>query len=602
VNRLSSPLYRALYLVWQSSPRLVLLEVGLLVVQGILPLAHLYLMKQLIDVLTQGLAPTAGTAPPTVQLVLGLTVLMAIATLLSDGCAVASKLTQAIQTEAVSDRVHRLLHAKSIQVDLDYYENTDHHNTLHRAQSAAPYRPQIILSGLLQVAQSSLSLLGVVALLITLHWMVPLFLLGTTIPGLLIRVKYTGKTYGRIRTWTERERQANYFHTLLTTAPYAKEIRLFNLGGLFSQWFQTLRHSIRREKIHLATQQTTVDLITQGSATVAVSLACGLTAYQTLQGTITLGGFVMYYQAFQRGQGFLRELLSHCVSLYENSLFLQDFYHFLDLKPTITEPIHAQPVPHTWKTGLRFENVSFDYPHSQRTVLRNINLTLHPGETIALVGANGAGKTTLIKLLCRLYDPTAGRITLDGIDLRQFSVTELRRYISVLFQDYTQYQRTAQDNIWFGNTDLAPTAPQIHQAAIAAGAAPVIQQLPQGYATPLGNQFADGEELSLGQWQKIALARSFLRSAPLLILDEPTSALDPKAEADVFDRFRHLVKDRTAVIISHRLSTTKLADRIVVIADGEIAESGTHSELMHHNGLYAHLFTTQAHPYTQSIP
>jgi ATP-binding cassette, subfamily B, bacterial len=595
LNSLIANLQRAIYLVWESSPRWTLVSFGLLLVQGLLPLGQLYLMKRLIDTLTLGV--TAGASAQTLQAALIWIGIAGLVAILSDACSALGKLTQTIQTEAVSDRVHHLLHTKSIEVDLQYYENTDYYNTLHRAQAQATYRPQMVLSGLLQVGQSSLSLLGILALLAALNWMVPLLLLVATIPGILIRFRYTGKAYGRISSWTERERQADYFHTLLTTEPSAKEIRLFNLGHLFSQWFQKLRSSIRREKIQLATQQSSIDVITHSSATIAVALACGITAHQTIQGIVTLGGFVMYYQAFQRGQGFLRELLSHMVSLYENSLFLQDFYQFLDLQPTIVVPAQPQLLPTTWKTGIRLENVSFKYAHSQRSVLKNINITIAPGEVIAIVGANGAGKSTLIKLLCRLYDPTAGTITLEGEDLRNYSPTDLHRQISVLFQDYIQYQLTVRENIWLGDTEVEPSTARIWDAASAAGAKITIDRLPQGLDTRLGNWFEQGEELSIGQWQKIALARAFLRDAQLIILDEPTSALDPHAEAEVFDRFRQLVKGRTAIVISHRLSTIKMVDRILVLSNGQIAECGSHDELMQQQGLYARLFTTQAQHY-----
>jgi ATP-binding cassette, subfamily B, bacterial len=539
----------------------------------------------------------SGATPETLQAALLWIGLIGLVSLLGDGCSALSKLTQTVQTEAVSDRVHSLLHTKSIQVDLQYYENTDYYNTLHRAQEQATYRPQMVLASLLQVGQSGLSLLGILALLTTLNWTVPLLLSIATIPGILMRVRYTGKAYGRVSSWTESERQSDYFHTLLTTEPHAKEIRLFNLGSLFSQWFQTLRTKIRREKIYLATQQSRIDLITQGSATLAVCVACGITAYQTIQGAITLGGFVMYYQAFGRGQGFLRELLSNLIGLYENSLFLQDFYQFLDLKPTIVEPEDPKPLSPSWETGIRLENVSFNYAHSQRSVLKNINLTIAPGEVVAIVGANGAGKTTLIKLLCRLYQPTVGTITLDGVDLGDYSMTELRRQISVLFQDYIHYQLTVKENIWLGDIEVEPNSEQIWAAARAAGAHPTIDRLPHGLDTRLGNWFEQGEELSIGQWQKIALARTFLRDARLVILDEPTSALDPQAEAEVFARFRQLVRGRTAIIISHRLSTIKMVDRILVLSDGQLAESGSHDELMQQQGLYARLFTTQAQHY-----
>ena len=587
-------LQRAIYLVWQSSPRWTVVGFGLLLIQGILPLGQLYLMKRLIDTLTLGVS---GATPDTFQAALLWIGLIGLVSLLGDGCSALSKLTQTVQTEAVSDRVHSLLHTKSIQVDLQYYENTDYYNTLHRAQEQATYRPQMVLASLLQVGQSGLSLLGILALLSSLNWMVPLLLSIATIPGILMRVRYTGKAYGRVSSWTESERQSDYFHTLLTTEPHAKEIRLFNLGSLFSQWFQTLRTKIRREKIYLATQQSRIDLITHGSATLAVCVAGGITAHQTIQGAITLGGFVMYYQAFGRGQGFLRELLTNLIGLYENSLFLQDFYQFLDLKPTIVEPEDPKPLSPSWETGIRLENVSFNYAHSQRSVLKNINLTIEPGEVVAIVGANGAGKTTLIKLLCRLYQPTMGTITLDGVDLGDYSMTELRRQISVLFQDYIHYQLTVKENIWLGDIEVEPDSERIWAAAHKAGAHPTIDRLPHGLDTRLGNWFEQGEELSIGQWQKIALARTFLRDARLVILDEPTSALDPQAEAEVFARFRQLVRGRTAIIISHRLSTIKMVDRILVLSDGQLAESGSHEELMQQQGLYARLFTTQAQHY-----
>jgi ATP-binding cassette, subfamily B, bacterial len=594
LNLLIFNLQRAILLVWQSSPRWTLVSLALLVVQGILPLIALYLLKLLIDAITLSLSIKT---PQSFQQVIFWIVLAAIVTLFSDGCRALAALSQAAQVEKVSDRFHALLHAKSIQVDLEYYENAEYYNTLHRAQNQASYRPLQILQGLIQVGQNSLALASIVVLLTVLHWSIPLLLVGAMLPGLWMRLNASGKQYWRLRTWTDRERQAYYFHTLLTQGTHAKEVRLFNLGPLFSRRFQSLRKYIRREKFTLAAYQAKTDLITQSSATVAVFLACGAIAQQTWQGTLTLGGFVMYYQAFQRGQAFLRDLLSNLVSLYENSLFLKDFYEFLDLESRVAEPHAPLSLPHPWQTGLQFHHVDFDYPNSQRSVLKDISFTLHPGETIALVGANGAGKTTLIKLLCRLYEPTAGHITLDGIDLRHVSIVDWRNQISVLFQDYGRYQLTASENIWLGNIDLSTDHDQIQKAAQQSGADTVVHQLPSGYQTQLGTEFAAGEELSIGQWQKIALARGFMRDAPLIILDEPTSALDAKAEAEVFDKFHQISQHKTAILISHRLSTIKMADRILVLSHGRIAESGTHDQLMQQRGLYAKLFETQAKPY-----
>jgi ATP-binding cassette subfamily B protein len=290
-------------------------------------------------------------------------------------------------------------------------------------------------------------------------------------------------------------------------------------------------------------------------------------------------------------------MLSSLVSLYENSLFLSNLYEFLDLKRTVVEPLHPQALPVPLRIGIQFDQVQFRYPNSSRPLLEDISLTIRAGETVALVGENGAGKTTLIKLLCRLYDPTSGRITLDGIDLRQFETTALRREISVVFQDYAHYNLTARENIGFGDVNRLPDQDEIRSAAKTAGADKAIASLPYGYDTTLGKEFEEGEELSIGEWQKVALARAFLRQAQIIVLDEPTSALDAQAEHQIFEQFRQLTEGRTAILISHRLSSVKLADRIYVLKEGRIVESGTHNELLLLKGSYARLFEIQAQYY-----
>jgi ATP-binding cassette subfamily B protein len=306
---------------------------------------------------------------------------------------------------------------------------------------------------------------------------------------------------------------------------------------------------------------------------------------------------VLYYQALQRGQNDLKSLLGGLSGLYEDNLFLANLYEFLDLKPKVVEPSNPKPLPIPMKKGIVFNHVSFQYATTKRQALQNINLTIRPGEVVALVGENGSGKTTLIKLLCRLYDPTFGSITIDGVDLRQFEIAALRRQISVIFQDYTKYHLTAKENIWLANINLPFSYEKITAAARRSGADDVISKLPQGYDTILGKFFEQGEELSIGQWQKIALARAFLRDSQLIVLDEPTSALDPKAEEEVFQNFRQLIKNQAAILISHRLSTVRMADCIYVMANGSIIESGTHEELINLGSSYANLFETQAQHY-----
>jgi ATP-binding cassette subfamily B protein len=585
----------ALRLVWQSAPGWTVASLALLVVQGALPLVSLYLMKLVVDAVTTALeSPDKGAAFGQVALLIGLTGGVALVSALLGSLA---GLVSEAQGQVITDHMSDVLHAKSIEVDLEYYESAQYYDKLHRAQREAPFRPVRILNGLVQVAQNGISLLAMAGLLFSFHWGIAAILFVATIPGLLVRLRYAGQTYRWQRQRTPTERRSWYFHWMLTGDEHAKEIRLFHLGSLFMSRFRDLRQQLRRERIEIATKRSIAELVAQVSATVAVFASYAFIAYQTMQGAITLGDLVMYYQAFQRGQGFLQQILSGLAGLYEDNLFLSNLYEFLDLKPKVVEPRHPRPVPQAMQTGIAFDQVSFQYPTGTKKVLEDVNLYIRPGEVVALVGENGSGKTTLIKLLCRLYDPTSGVITLDGVDLRQFEATVLRREISVIFQDYAQYHLTARENIWFGNTDLPPDEERIVAAARHAGADEVITGLPQGYETILGKWFEDGEELSVGEWQKVALARAFLRDAQIIVLDEPTSDLDAKAEYEVFKKFRQLATGRTAILISHRFSTVRMADRICVLENGRIIESGSHDELVRLGGTYAHLFETQAQYY-----
>jgi len=586
---------RALALVWQSGPGWTIASLTLLVVQGMLPLLSLYLMKLVVDAVTTGLAaPDKGVAFGRVALLIGLT---GVVTLVGALCRSIAGLVSETQAQVVTDHVYDILHAKSIEVDLEYYENSQYYDTLHRAQQEAPYRPTHILNSLVQVGQSGVSLLAISGLLLSFHWGVAAILFAASIPGVLVRLRYANKIYRWQRKQTPAERRAWYFNWMLTRDRHAKEIRLFDLGSLFRRRFRDERAQLRRERLEIATRRSIAELVTQVGATLAVFGSYAFIAYRTVQGTITLGDLVMYYQAFQRGQDYLREVLGGLAGLYEDNLFLSNLYEFLDLKPKVVEPHHPKPVPRPMQTGLVFDCVSFQYPTGTRKALKDITLTIRPGEHVALVGENGSGKTTLIKLLCRLYDPTDGIITFDGLDLRQLEIAALRREISVIFQDYAHYHLTARENIWFGDVGLPPDDERIVAAARDSGADGIITGLPQGYETTLGKWFEDGEELSIGEWQKVALARAFLRAAQIIVLDEPTSALDARAEYEVFKKFRQLAAGRTAILISHRFSTVKMADCIYVLNSGRIIESGTHEELVRRNGTYARLFETQAQYY-----
>lgn len=582
---------RAVRLVWESSASWTMAGAALLLVQGLLPLASLYLMKLIVDGIVSGPGQTDFGR------IAILITLAALAALLTAICRSAASLVNDAQAALVSDRVQDLLHAKSIDVDLEYYENSRYYNALHRAQEEAPFRPTRIVNGLAQLGQSAVSLAAVAALLISLNWMVALVLLAGAIPAVIIRIKYSKKLYQWQRSTTERARQAWYYHWLLINDNCAKEIRLYDLGRLFLERYRELRCQLRLERLNINTKRSIADSVAQSSAVLALFGSIAYIAHQSFLGAITIGSLVMYLGAIQQGQGFLQGLLSSLAGLYEDNLFLTNFFEFMALEPRVREPINPKPVPGQIRQGLSFENVSFRYPGSDSAVLANASLHIASGQTVALVGENGSGKTTLIKLLCRLYDPTEGRITLDGIDLRDFLTSDLRREISVVFQDYVHYNMTARDNIWMGKAASSPDIGAITEAAQLSGADGFISKLEHGYETVLGQWFENGTDLSIGEWQKIALARAFLREAQIIILDEPTSSLDAKAESDVFSKFKQLASGRTAIIISHRLSAVRMADCIYFLKNGEIVESGRHEDLVRSNGCYAELYRIQAGHY-----
>jgi ATP-binding cassette subfamily B protein len=412
-----------------------------------------------------------------------------------------------------------------------------------------------------------------------------------------VRTRYSGRLHTWQRRQTPTERRAGYFHWVLTTAIHAKEIRLFGLGPLFRRRFREIRAQLRGERLTIARARCLAEVVSQASATAAVYGSYAFIAYRTMQGAITLGDLVMYYQAFQRGQEFLKDMLGGVAGLYEDQLFLSSFYEFLALERQAVRSVSPRPMPRPLRAGIVFDRVTFQYPNGTRKALQDVSLAIRPGEHVAFVGENGSGKTSAVKLLSRLYDPTEGAITLDGIDLRDLDPDALRRDMSVVLQDYALYHLTARENIWLGDIDVSPDAKTIAAAARRSGADEVIARLRRGYDSPLGKWLEDGEELSVGEWQKIALARAFLRRAQIIVLDEPTSALDPRAEYELFRRFRRLVHARTSIIISHRFSTVRLADRIFVFDEGRIVEAGSHDDLVRASGKYAHLFETQAQYY-----
>lgn len=586
---------RALSLVWQSAPGWTLASAFLVLLEGTLPLAYLYLLKLIIDSVTAGLNSVNKEAA--LGDILFLIFLAAGISFLNTLSSSVSGAVSEVQASLVSNHIIDLLHTKSIEADLEYYENPMYYDTLHRAQNDAPNRPTSIVNGLFQVGQKSISLVGMFWLLASFSWVMAAGLVITALPLVLVRLIYSEKLYRWQRACTAKERKAWYFHWLLTGDSNAKEIRLFDLGSLFIKRYHNLCKELMNERLSIIVKRSATNLVVQIISIAAVFGSFAFIALSAFQGSITLGDLVMYFGALQQSQSFLSSLLSSFAGLYEDNLFLTTLYEFLDLKPILKEPSNPVPVPEVIKEGVSLEHVGFCYPGQKTTVLEDINLHINPGQFIALVGENGSGKTTLVKLICRLYDPTAGRITFDGIDIRNFRISDLRKEISVVFQDYTHYNLTARENIWLGNINTPADTENIIWAAQFSGADCVINSLEKGYETILGKWFEDGTELSIGEWQKVALARAFLRESQLIVMDEPTSSLDPRAEDEVFKKFRQLAADRTAIIISHRLSTVRMADCIYFLKDGRILEKGNHEELMALNNEYAQLFRTQSQYY-----
>ncbi len=584
-------LARTLRLVWTAARYWTVAWVALLVVQGLLPVAVVYLTRLLVDAFV--VAYQQGGAWEPVRHILILGVAMAAVLLLMEVLRAASSWIRTVQSEILRDYISALIHQKSIAADMAFYELPEFYDHLHRAREEAAYRPISLLENIGSLLQSGITLLAMGVVLIPFGWWMPVALFLSTLPAFYVVLRYTYRLHRwRLRT-TADERKTWYYDWLLTTGETAAELRLFALGSYFQNAYQTLRHRLRDERLRLARDQSLAELAAGAAALIITGLALGWMIWRALRGQVTLGELALFYQAFNLGQQLMRALLESVGQLYANSLFLGNLFEFLALEPKVIDPPEPLPVPLPLQQGIRFRGVSFHYPGSTRAVLDGFDLTIPAGQIAAIVGTNGAGKSTLIKLLCRLYDPNEGSVELDGVDLRELSVEELRRHITVLFQEPVHYSTTVAENIALGDLAAKPSEDEIEKAARGAGADEIVQRLPEGYDNLLGKWFKGGTELSVGEWQRIALSRAFLREAPIIILDEPTSAMDPWAEDDWLDRFRRLARGRTALIITHRFTTAMRADVIHVMTEGRIVESGRHLELLNRGGLYAESWTAQ---------
>jgi len=580
---------RALALVWQVARPWTITWVVLLIVQGLLPAATVYLTKLVVDGVVASMR--SGGSWPDVRHVLLLMLLLGSILLLMEVVRNVINWVRTVQAELLQDHITSLIHEKSVTADLAFYELSDYYDHLHRARAEARYRPVALLGNLGALLQNSITLLAMGAILIPLGPWLALALMLSTLPAFYVVVHYALAEYQWRQRTTGDERRAWYYDWIMTTAEAAAELRLFGLGKHFQSNYKKLRQRLRGERLQLTRRQGFAELGASLIALLIVGGALGWMVWKALQGLVTLGELALIYAAFNQGQALMRTLLENAGQLYGNSLFLGNLFEFLALKPVVSEGQESKVT--NVEVGISFKRVSFSYPDASGKALDDFTMTVPSGKIVAIVGPNGAGKSTLLKLLCRFYDPDAGQIEIDGCDLRDFATDDLRRLITVLFQQPFHYNTTVRENVLYGDLKLDPANAEIQTAIKAAGAEEIVSRLPQKEQTLLGRWFAGGTELSVGEWQRIALARAFLRRAPIIILDEPTSALDPWAEADWLERFRELARSRTSIIITHRFTTAMHADVIHVMDRGRIVESGSHHRLLEQSGLYAESWSRQ---------
>ncbi len=573
---------RALALVWGAARGWTLAWSVLLVGQGLIPAGQALLLRTLVNRLVAS-PHWAAIAPPA----LGIASLWIIGQLFSS----ALSWVRAVQAERVQDQVHRLIHVQALRLDLAFYDHPESYDQLHRARVDAISQPLALLESLGTLVQNGLGFLVLAGILWTYAKWLPLLLVCTAIPGLLLVARHILREHRWHLEHTSLERRTRYLDWLITERSAAAELRLFDLGAYHRKAFEGFRKVLRDGRLRLERQGAVTELGAGFLAWGGSVAGLGWMLHRTLIGKAGLGDLLLCFQAFQQCQMLLRSLLDGSGKIYRSLLFVENLDEFLRLEPAIL-PGLAGEAGLPMKDSIRFEGVSFTYPGGFHQALDKFDLDIPKGKIVALVGHNGAGKSTLIKLLCRFYDPDAGRILLDGVDIRSLDQAALRRQITVLFQDPVHYHASVGENIAFGDVDGAQNKDRMWKAAQDAGALEPIEKLQGGFDALLGKWFG-GAELSGGEWQRIALARAFFRRASLIILDEPTSSMDSWAEQDWLGRFRALTEGRTGLMITHRFTTAMYADIIHVLDKGRVVESGTHAELVALGGSYASSWATQ---------
>jgi ATP-binding cassette subfamily B protein len=582
-----------LKLIWHTSPKMAFVNILLRIIRAAIPLATLYIGKLIIDEVVH-LAKTPETLELNyLFLLIGLEFGLAI---ISDLLNRATALLDSLLGDLFANQSSINLMEHAATLDLDQFEDATFYDKLERARRQTLSRT-VLMTQVLGQAQDIITMLFLSVGLIAFNPWLILLLVVAVIPAFLGESHFNERSYSLVHGWTPERRELDYLRMTGASDDTAKEVKIFGLSGFLTDRFRQLS-----DQFYLANKKLVLKRAAWGSLFATLGSAGYYGAYvyiiyKTVTGTLSLGDLTFLSGSFMRLRGLLESILNRFSSIAEGALYLQDFFEFFQLQPRIQPNAQVRPFPKPIRQGFTFENVGFKYRNAEKWAIRNLNFTLQAGEKLALVGENGAGKTTLVKLLSRLYDPTEGRILLDGYDLREYDPVELRKEIGVIFQDFVRFQLSAGNNIAVGRIEEKENQPRIETSAELSLADSVIKKLPEGYNQIIGRRFAKGVDLSGGEWQKIALGRAYMRDAQLLILDEPTAALDARAEHEVFQRFAELTKGKTAVLISHRFSTVRMADRILVIENGQFVEIGSHEELLQKGGRYAELFHLQAAGY-----